>query len=87
MGVGETATVDERGRITIPSEIRNTIGKKEFNIQLIDKDTILLKAVNNIDLLEKIKAIKLEGDPEKAQTDFSEVKDKYGGLKHETTRR
>ena len=86
-GVGKTASIDERGRITIPSEIRNTIGKKEFNIQLIDKDTILLKAVNNTDLLDKIKAIKLKGDPAKAQTDFSTVKDEYGGVKHETPRR
>jgi bifunctional DNA-binding transcriptional regulator/antitoxin component of YhaV-PrlF toxin-antitoxin module len=84
MGVGETASIDERGRITIPSEIRKTIGKKEFNIQLIDKDTILLKAVNNDDTLQKIQKIKLTGDPNRSQTDFSTVKDQYGGKKHET---
>ena len=80
MGVGETASIDERGRITIPSEIRKTIGKKDFKIELVDKDTIILKAVETRDdLIKKIMKIKLTGDPEKALTDFSTVKDKYGG--------
>ena len=84
MGMGETATIDERGRITIPSDIRKTIGKKEFNIQLLDKDTILLKAVNNQDTLQQIQKIKLTGNQENKDTDFSTVKDQYGGKKHET---
>jgi len=80
MGVGETVSIDERGRITIPSEIRKTIGKKEFKIELLDKDTIILKAVETRDdQIKKIMNIKLTGDPEKALTDFSTVKDRYSG--------
>jgi bifunctional DNA-binding transcriptional regulator/antitoxin component of YhaV-PrlF toxin-antitoxin module len=85
MGVGETASIDERGRITIPSEIRKTVGKKEFNIRLINKDTIILEAVNNPDKLAKINEIKLKGDENKANQNFSHVKDRYGGKKHEDT--
>jgi len=78
--VGETASIDERGRITIPSEIRKTIGKKDFKIELVDKDTIILKAVETRDdLIKKIMKIKLTGDPEKALTDFSTVKDRHSG--------
>jgi bifunctional DNA-binding transcriptional regulator/antitoxin component of YhaV-PrlF toxin-antitoxin module len=80
MGVGEKASVDERGRITIPSDIRKTIGKKYFKITLLDKDTIILKAITNHgDILEKIQNIKLTGDPEKTSTDFSTIKDMYSG--------
>ena len=82
--MGETASIDERGRITIPSEIRKTIGKKEFKIELLDKDTIILKAVETRDdQIKKIMNIKLTGDPEKALTDFSTVKDRYGGRRVE----
>jgi bifunctional DNA-binding transcriptional regulator/antitoxin component of YhaV-PrlF toxin-antitoxin module len=44
MGMGETASIDERGRIIIPAEIRKTIGKRTFNIKIVDKDTIILKS-------------------------------------------
>ena len=85
MGMGETASIDERGRITIPSDIRKTIGKKEFKIQLLDKSTIILKAVETRDAhIKRIEKIRLTGDPEKAQIDFSTVKDRYGGKHVET---
>lgn len=84
MGVGEKSSIDERGRITIPSNIRKTIGKKNFKITLLDKDTIILKAITNQgDIINKIQAIKLAGDPEKADTDFSAIKDRYSGKHHE----
>jgi bifunctional DNA-binding transcriptional regulator/antitoxin component of YhaV-PrlF toxin-antitoxin module len=80
MGMGETASIDERGRITIPSEIRKTIGKKDFKIKLIDKDTIILEAVNNKEnIIKQIRKIRLSGDPELVRIDFSTVKDRYGG--------
>lgn len=81
MGMGEKTSMDERGRITIPSKIRETIGKKEFTIRLIDKQTIILEAINQENLLNEIKTIKLRGDPARAATDFSRVKDKYGATK------
>lgn len=82
--MGETTSIDERGRITIPSEIRRNISKTKFNIQLVDKNTIILKAITNNDTLQKIKQIKLQGDPQTHETDFSTVKDKYGAIKRET---
>ncbi len=84
MGVGEKASIDERGRITIPSDIRKNIGKKNFKITLLDKDTIILKAIENqTDIIEKIQNIILTGDPEKTSTDFSTVKDRYSGKRLE----
>jgi bifunctional DNA-binding transcriptional regulator/antitoxin component of YhaV-PrlF toxin-antitoxin module len=53
--VGEPASIDERGRITIPVEIRKTIGEKEFKLQLLDKDTIILKAVKSDQVLDNIR--------------------------------
>ena len=86
MGVGEKAGIDERGRITIPSDIRKTIGKKKFKITLQDKDTIILKVIKNqTDIIEKIMNIQLTGDPEQTDTDFSSVKDRYSGKHIENT--
>jgi bifunctional DNA-binding transcriptional regulator/antitoxin component of YhaV-PrlF toxin-antitoxin module len=64
MGVGDKVSMDERGRITIPSEIRNKMERREFDIRLVDRDTIILKAVDDEDLLEEIRSIELKGDPE-----------------------
>jgi bifunctional DNA-binding transcriptional regulator/antitoxin component of YhaV-PrlF toxin-antitoxin module len=86
MGVGETASIDEKGRIIIPAEIRKTIGKRTFNVEIADKDTIILKAVESSgDLVKKIEKIRLTGEKEKASVDFSMVKDKYGGKRVEDT--
>jgi bifunctional DNA-binding transcriptional regulator/antitoxin component of YhaV-PrlF toxin-antitoxin module len=86
MGVGETASIDEKGRIIIPAEIRKTIGKRTFNVEIADKDTIILKAVESSgDLVKKIEKIRLTGEKEKASIDFSTVKDKYGGKRVEDT--
>jgi bifunctional DNA-binding transcriptional regulator/antitoxin component of YhaV-PrlF toxin-antitoxin module len=86
MGMGEKASIDERGRITIPSDIRKTLGKKKFKITLQDKDTIILKVIKNqTDIIEKIMNIQLTGDPEQTDTDFSSVKDRYSGKHLENT--
>ena len=84
MGVGETASIDEKGRIIIPADIRKTIGKRTFNIQIADKDTIILKAVETrADLAKKIETIRLTGEKERTPIDFSTVKDEYGGKRVE----
>lgn len=86
MGVGDKASIDERGRITIPSDIRKTIGKKKFKITLQDKDTIILKVIENkSDIIKKIQNIQLTGDPRQADTDFSSVKNRYSGKHLENT--
>ena len=71
--------MDDLGRITIPSEIRNIIDQKNFKIELKDKNTIILKAINDQDeFIQSIKEVNLSGDPERSGTDFSTVKDYYG---------
>ena len=80
MGMGELASIDERGRITIPAEIRNIIGKKNFKISLIDKNTIMLKAIEEPgELIKRIEAIELTGDLERSSVDFQSVKGKFSG--------
>jgi bifunctional DNA-binding transcriptional regulator/antitoxin component of YhaV-PrlF toxin-antitoxin module len=79
-GMGETAIMDKHGRITIPPKIRKIVDKKNFRVELIDKNTIVLKAINNKDeLIQNIKKIKLSGDPERSGTDYSTIKKYYVG--------
>jgi len=83
--VGETANRDEKGRIIIPAEIRKVIGKKTFSVSLADKDTIVLRAIgDHRDLARRIADIHLIGEKSRASTDFSDVKDLYGGKRVET---
>ena len=85
VGVGETANMDEKGRIIIPAEIRKVIGKKTFSVELADKDTIVLRAMgDHRDLARRIADIHLTGEKSRASTNFSDVKDLYGGKRVET---
>ena len=80
MGVGETVSLDEKGRLIIPAEIRKAIGKKTFNVSMADKETIILKAViDRSELVKQINEIKLSGDKTRSSVDFATVKDAYGG--------
>jgi len=82
VGVGETVEMDDRGRITIPANIRKMLGKTTFRIELIDKNTIILRvAESGQELVKKIQDIKLSGDERKASVDAASVKDFYGGIK------
>ena len=82
MGVGEIVEMDDRGRITIPAEIRRRIGRDVFIIELVDGETILLKAVNRgEEVIKRLEAIKLSGDKERRNYDAAYVKDLYGGIK------
>ena len=84
MGVGETANMDEKGRIIIPAEIRKVIGKRTFSVELADKDTIVLRAMgDHRDLARRIADIHLTGEKSRASTDFSDVKDLFGGKRVE----
>lgn len=85
VGVGETVNIDEKGRIIIPAEIRKKIGRKTFSVEIADKDTIILRATGDSrDLSKRIEAIHLSGDHSRASTDFSDLKDQYGGKRVET---
>jgi bifunctional DNA-binding transcriptional regulator/antitoxin component of YhaV-PrlF toxin-antitoxin module len=85
LGVGETVNIDEKGRIIIPAEIRRIIGKRTFSVEIADKNTIILRATGDRhDLARRIEGIHLTGDKSRVSTDFSEVKDQYGGRRVET---
>ncbi len=82
VGVGETVEMDDKGRITIPANIRRIVGRRVFRVELLDKDTIVLRAVEDRrDLVEKILGIRLVGDRERVFVDAATVKDFYGGVK------
>lgn len=81
--MGQIVEMDSKGRITIPANIRKIVGKKVFRIELANKDTIILRAIEDKrDLVEKISSIKLVGDKERVSVDAATVKDLYGGFKH-----
>ena len=80
--VGETNEMDEKGRITIPAEVRKAVGKKAFEVELADKDTIILKAFEDRSALaRKVADIKLTGDRKKASADAAAAKDLLDGIK------
>lgn len=82
--MGETVNLDERGRILIPAEIRRKIGNRVFSVEMADKDTIVLRAVKDKGALaDRIKSIRLVGDPDRATVDAATVKDRYGGIRAE----
>ena len=75
--------MDERGRITIPANIRKIVGKNKFRVELVDKDTIILRAVEDrYEIVKRIASIRLTGDRERAFVDVATIKDFYGGVKH-----
>ncbi len=75
--------MDERGRITIPANIRKIVGKNKFRVELVDKDTIILRAVEDrYEIMKRIASIRLTGDRERAPLDVAIIKDFYGGVKH-----
>ncbi len=91
MGVGksdETVSVDEKGRILIPVEIRKAMGKKRFRVEMADRDTIILRsAQDRADLVKKIKSIKLRGDPRRASMDAATASDRYTMKDHMVDKR
>jgi len=82
MGVGTIVEVDDKGRITIPADIRRKLKSKKFLVS-VKEGAIELRPVYN----EKLKAlklfneIKLVGDPRFVNLDAAEVKHKVGGRK------
>lgn len=72
--------MDDRGRILIPVEIRRKIGSRAFSVEVVDMDTIILRAVKDRDgLAERVKSLSLTGDADRVNVDAAAVKDLYGG--------
>ena len=82
VGVGDIVEMDEKGRVVIPAEIRKIVGKTRFKVELIGKDTIVLRAEKDKrELVSRIAGIKLVGDRDRAAIDAAHVKDIYGGVR------
>lgn len=74
--MAEIVKVDKKGRIIIPIEVRNVMGKRAFRVEIAGRDTIVLRAVaDRRDLVEKVVGIRLAGDGGKASVDAASVKD------------
>ena len=81
--MGEIIEMDNKGRVTIPANIRRMVGKTTFKIELLGKDTIVLRTIEDKhELVRKISNIKLTGDKGRASADAAIFKDFYGGVKH-----
>lgn len=81
--MGELVKMDDRGRITIPSDIRGVVGKRSFRVELLDKDTIVLRAYEDRSgLVKKIVEIRLVGEMERTSVDAAIIKDLYGWVKY-----
>lgn len=82
MGVGIILEIDERGRITIPAEIRRLFKTKRFLVKL-KGDYIQLKPVydEKLEALKTFNEIKLVGDPRFINIDAAKAKHRVGGKK------
>ncbi|MEM2082390.1 MAG: hypothetical protein QXU06_01630 [Candidatus Bathyarchaeia archaeon] len=80
--MGEIVKMDSKGRITIPTSIRRAIGKDTFKVELMGKDAIIIRALENRrELVDRIRGMGLSGDRGRAYVDAARVKDLYGGVK------
>jgi AbrB family looped-hinge helix DNA binding protein len=82
-GVGIIVEVDDRGRITIPVDIRRKLKSKKLLVSL-KGDAIELRPVHDerLEALKRFNEIKLIGDPRFVNLDASKAKHKVGGKKH-----
>ena len=80
--MGKVVELDDRGRLTIPSDLRRMLRGPRVRVERGDDDTILIRPeVDPEALLRSIKAIRLRGERGRAKYDASSVKDRYGGIK------
>ncbi len=80
--MGDIAGMDEKGRVTIPAELRKVIGSKSFKAELMGRDAILLRVVEDKKkVIERIERMRLTGDRKRASVDFAYIRDEFGGIK------
>ena len=82
VGMGTIVEMDERGRVTIPSDIRRALKTRRLAVSL-KGNIIELRPVydERLEALEKFNQIKLQGDPRLAELDAAEAKHRVGGRK------
>ena len=83
VGVGIVVEVDDRGRITIPAEIRRLLKARKFLVSLRG-EVIELKPIHDerLEALKMFNEIKLVGDPRFVNIDAAKAKHRIGGKKH-----
>ena len=80
--MGEVIEFDERGRLTIPSELRKMLNGPRVRVERGDDNTVLIRSELDAEtVLKNIKAIRLRGERRRAKYDAASVKDRYGGVK------
>lgn len=80
--MGEVVELDERGRLTIPSELRQMLRGPRVRVERGDDNTIVVRPEFDSEaVLKNIRAIKLRGERRRAKYDASSAKDRYGGVK------
>lgn len=79
--MGKTVRVDERGRITLPVNVRDLLGARELVVEVVGNAVILRPARDRVRVVEEIEGIKLTGDRARCQVDAASVKHRYSGVK------
>lgn len=80
--MGEVVELDERGRLTIPAELRQMLRGPRVRVERGDDNTIVVRPEFESEaVLKNIRAIKLRGERRRARYDASYAKDRYGGVK------
>ncbi len=74
--------LDERGRLTIPLELRLMLHGPRVRVERGENNTLVIRPeIDSEGVLKKISAIRLRGERRRAKYDASSVKDRYGGVK------
>jgi DNA-binding transcriptional regulator/RsmH inhibitor MraZ len=80
--MGDVVELDERGRLTIPSDLRQMLRGPRVRIERGDDNSLVIRPeLDSERVLKGIRDIRLRGERNKAKYDASAVKDKYGGVK------
>jgi len=80
--MGEVVELDERGRLTIPSELRRMLRGSRVRLERGDDNTLVIRPESDSEaMLKSIKDIRLRGERIRSKYDASSVKDRFGGVK------
>jgi len=73
--------MDERGRVTLPAEVRKLLRGRVFTVEFVNPYTLVLRVASREDFAREIESIKLRGDLRRRGGDASKAKHRYGGVK------
>jgi DNA-binding transcriptional regulator/RsmH inhibitor MraZ len=80
--MGEVIELDDRGRLTIPSDLRQILRGPRVVVERGEDNTILIRPEFDSEaVLKNIRAIRLRGERRRAKYDAAIAKDRYGGVK------